>query len=263
MDKIKKISYEEIKEIAVESGFDLDMLLKDYYLTVILFIIQDVEGIYFKGGTALQKIFLNYARLSEDLDFTITRPLEEIKKEITARLKGSGLFHSITKDKDVEGFTRLIAHYKDFSNQDSEVFIDLNQKASLLLKPETHQIRHFYKELLPDFSFSTLARDEMVAEKISAAIKRNKPRDHYDIYRIFELKIPIRFDLAKKKCEQGGIEFNIIKIFNQAQKLKNRWDTDMIPLLPKKISFQEMIKKLAVNLKLKEEKEKLRDRKKH
>ena len=52
---------------------------KDYYLTLILYLIKDVNGIYFKGGTALNKIFLNHARLSEDIDFTLTINEKKIK----------------------------------------------------------------------------------------------------------------------------------------------------------------------------------------
>ena len=94
MDEIKKISYDETKEIAAEHGFDPDILLKDYYITTILYLIKDVEGIYFKDGTALQKIFLNYSRLSEDIDFTVTKNVKDTAKEINVDL-GAGVHFGI------------------------------------------------------------------------------------------------------------------------------------------------------------------------
>ena len=47
---------------------------------------------------------------------------------------------------------------------------------------------------------------------------------------------------------------------NQAKKLKNRWDEDMQGLLSEQITFQEIITSLAKHFKLKEEKEKLRQK---
>ena len=73
MDEIKRITEEEFDNVVSLHKFNKKLLLKDYFITIILFLIKDVEGIYFKGGTALNKIFLNHARLSEDIDFTITK----------------------------------------------------------------------------------------------------------------------------------------------------------------------------------------------
>lgn len=260
MDKIEKISRDKLMEIAADQGFNPDLMLKDYYITAMLFLIQEIKGIYFKGGTALQKIFLNYPRLSEDIDFTLTREIKEVIKEITGILENSSLFEKITKDKDVAGFTRLIAHYRGFSNEGGVVFIDLNKRAKLLTNPERHKIIHFYKGIIPEFSFNTLSKEEMIAEKIMAAIGRNKPRDHYDIYEIIKAGIPINIEMVKDKCKKAGAEFSIIKIFNQAKKLKNRWDQDTLPLIRKEVSFHEVMKTLSGYFKLKEEKEKLKNR---
>lgn len=258
MDEIKAISENTINNLSGEAGFNTKVLLKDYYITAILYLIKDIEGMYFKGGTSLQKIFLNYSRLSEDADFTLTRNIEEIKKRIISILEKSKLFEKITKDKDVKGFTRLIAHYKGFSNEGGVVFIDLNQRAKLLMKPEKHQPRHFYKGSIPQFSLNTLAKEELVAEKIAAAIGRNMPRDHFDIYRIIKEKMPINIDMVRKKCNQSNVEFNIIKMFNRAKKLKKRWNENLLPLLAKEVSFQEVMATLAKHFRLKEEKEKLK-----
>ena len=99
----------------------------------------------------------------------------------------------------------------------------------------------------------------MIAEKVAAAIGRNRPRDHFDIYMILNAKIPISMELVKEKCRQSKVEFNIIKMFNNASKLKHRWDKDLLPLLAEEISFEEVMKTLARHFKLKEEK----DRKKN
>jgi predicted nucleotidyltransferase component of viral defense system len=159
----------------------------------------------------------------------------------------------------VEGFLRIVIHYIDFDGRKDSVFIDLNKRAKLLLKPESHNIDHFYSPFIPEFSVKTLAKEEMIAEKVAATIGRNKPRDHFDVYRIIKARMPINLELVKKKCEESGDEFSIIKMFNNAKKLKNRWDRDMEALLSEPITFQEVIIFLSKHFKLKEEKDKLKE----
>ena len=254
MVEIKKLTNDEFNDLASKLPFNSIVLTKDYYVTAILYLIKDIEGIYLKGGTALQKIFLSYSRLSEDSDFTLTEDVEEVKEEIISIFEKSKLFEKTTKDKDVKGFTRLVVHYKGFSDEDGVVFIDLNQRAKLLMKPGNHQIKHFYKDSIPNFSLNVLAKEELIAEKIAAAIARNQPRDHYDIYKIIKEKMPINIEMVREKCKQSNVEFNIIKMFNKAKKLKKRWDEDLLPLLSEEVSFQEVMTTLAKYFRLKEEK---------
>ena len=151
MDKIQRISEDRIKEVTAVQGFNTTLITKDYYVTVILYLLRDMDGIYFKGGTALQKVFLNYSRLSEDVDFTVTGDIYKIKREITKAVETCGLFKKISQDKEVDDFLRLVVHYDNFSGEEDTVFIDLNKRAKLLKKPEKHKISHFYKEEMPDF----------------------------------------------------------------------------------------------------------------
>jgi len=253
MDEIKTISSLEFNVINSQHAFQRRLLVKDYYLTLILYLIRDLNGIYFKGGTALNKLFLNHSRLSEDIDFTLTRDPKEIKEEIRRAIDHSGCFLEITEGKNVDGFLRMIVRYKSELG-DGEIFIDLNKRATLLKKPEEHKVHHFYSPFIPEFSIKTLAKEEMIAEKLKAAIARNKPRDHYDIYMIIKNSLPINVQLAEEKCRGSGEEFSIIKMFNKANKLMSRWDKDMASLISEPITFQEVIRFLARHFKLKEEK---------
>ncbi|MFH1506247.1 MAG: nucleotidyl transferase AbiEii/AbiGii toxin family protein [archaeon] len=258
MDGIKELVPNYFGLLVVEKGFEEQLLVKDYYLTIILYLIKDIPGLFFKGGTALQKTLLNYARISEDIDFTLDRPIKEIRKEIEKTINDSQIFGKITPDKDVDGFLRLVVPYQTKFGKGS-IFIDLNERAKLLTKPEKHKMKSFYPNI-PEFGFPTLSLREMVAEKVAASIGRNKPRDHYDIYRLIKAKIPIDMKLVEKKCKQSNHEFSIIKMFNNAKKLKNRWDQDMIPLLAEEVTFQEVITTMAKYFKLKAEKELVKEK---
>ena len=59
MDTIKRINTDELRIIAQQKEFPQPLLTKDYYITVLLYLLRDMPGIYFKGGTALNKIFLD------------------------------------------------------------------------------------------------------------------------------------------------------------------------------------------------------------
>ncbi len=247
------LSLDELKIIADEQGFSLPLIEKDYLITHLLFLLKKIEGIYFKGGTALNKIFLEHARLSEDIDFSITRSVSSVEKDIRKALRNT-IFKEITHDKKVDKFIRLVVHYKLF-HEKGTIFIDLNERAQLILAPEKKEIKHFYEDI-PRFEINILNSEELIAEKMAAAIGRNKPRDHFDLYQIIKHKIPINTDLVKKKCLQSGHEFSIIKMFNNAKKLNKRWNEDLILLLKEEITFEEVMKTLAKHFKLKEEKKK-------
>ncbi|MFW6220500.1 MAG: nucleotidyl transferase AbiEii/AbiGii toxin family protein [Nanoarchaeota archaeon] len=258
MDKIKRLTNDEFTHISSQYTFNRNMLAKDYYITIILYLLKDVKGIYFKGGTALQKLFLNYSRLSEDIDYTITRNIDELKKEITKILINSNFFKHVREDKNVEGFIRLIFHYTNFDDKQDTIFIDLNKRSKLLEKPKIHNISHFYNKFIPNFYVNTLSKKEMFAEKLAATIGRNKPRDHFDIYMIIKSNQKLDLKLAKEKCKLSGYDFDIIKMFNKAKKLHKRWQEDMLPLLSNEIEYKEVIKTLARHFNLKSFKEELK-----
>jgi len=249
MDEIKNLSEDEFNLVAAENQFNRLMLIKDYCLTILLYYIKDVNGIYFKGGTALQKTILNHSRLSEDLDFTCTKPIDSILKEINSNLKNKKLFTQTEYDKSVKDFTRLIVNYSVFGIK-GKINIDLNKRAKLLEKPQKMKINSFYPNL-KTFEVKTLSLNELIAEKVTATIARNKPRDHYDLYKIIQNGYKIDFKLVKKKCIQTGTQFDIEKIFSKASKLYSRWNKDMNVLLKEKVDFKKILQNLAKEFKLK------------
>jgi predicted nucleotidyltransferase component of viral defense system len=253
MDETKKVDREFIADLVEKTSFNEELLTKDYYLTRILYLLKDTSGMYFKGGTALQKAFLNHARLSEDLDFTLTEDISKKEKEIRQLLENQDFVTNITRDKSVPQFIRMIVHYVSFRGENNTIFLDLNERGKLFTKSELYKISHFYPDI-PPFSFPCLSMEEMVAEKVAAAICRNKPRDHYDIYQIIKNKIPINMKIVEQKCKLSDHEFSIIKMFNNAKKLKKRWDEDLMPLLIEQVTFQEVMQTLAKHFNLKYEK---------
>ncbi|MBI2547823.1 nucleotidyl transferase AbiEii/AbiGii toxin family protein [Candidatus Woesearchaeota archaeon] len=236
------ISENKIHFIAGQQRKDPIMIEKDYFLTLFLYFIQDKSGIYFKGGTALNKIFLEQIRLSEDLDFTITIPMDNIKgivEEIISNNKN--IFTKLTYDKRVYGFTRYLLYYKSYFREEALLLLDFNKRAKLSLPPEKHPIPNFYELLI---TVNTLNKKELIAEKVCALINRNKARDYFDVYHIIKKGIPIDVGLVKEKSKLHHQEFDNFKIFNQANKVYRQWENDLSPLTTEAITFQEVMKTL-------------------
>src|SRR3989344_1186650 len=236
------ITLDELKIIADKKKLNIIILEKDYLVTYLLYLIKDIKNIYFKGGTALNKIFLNHKRLSEDLDFTVTEDIPKIEEKIKNKLKGT-IFNKISHDKRVDNFTRLVVHYKLF-HEKGVIYIDLNKRAKIYLKTDEYELKHFYKDYIPKFKVKTLNVKELIAEKITAIVLRYAPRDYYDFYNIVNKKLPIDMKLVKKKFKDNNEEYDINRILKRGDKIYNKWESDLLPLISTKVSFKKVIETL-------------------
>ena len=78
---------EAVISTAQRSGFLPNLIEKDYYCSLILNILfqDDETNLVFKGGTCLSKVYANFYRMSEDLDFII--PIEpQVSKNVRKQL---------------------------------------------------------------------------------------------------------------------------------------------------------------------------------
>ncbi|MFH1545586.1 MAG: nucleotidyl transferase AbiEii/AbiGii toxin family protein [archaeon] len=247
------ISKAKLQNIAAEKDFNLIYLEKDYFLTALLYLIKDIDGLYFKGGTALNKIVFNHTRLSEDLDFTCTAKISEVKEKIEEIVKENpGLFTRLGTDKENEKFTRIRVYYKSYFKEKEYVNVDLNSHAKIHLEPEKKQVKHFYKEI-PDFSITMLNQKELLAEKIRSLFQRNQPRDYFDAYQIISSKQKIDEKLVKQKLKEVGLNYDIDKIFKNAKKIYTKWEEET-SLTNKPITYKTAIAVIAKHFKYKEKK---------
>jgi len=120
----------------------------------------------------------------------------------------------------------------------------LNKRAKIYLKTEEHELKHFYKDYIPKFKVKTLNVKELIAEKITAIVLRYAPRDYYDFYNIVNKKLPIDMKLVKKKFKDNNEEYDINRIFKRGDKIYNKWESDLLPLISTKVSFKKVIETL-------------------
>jgi len=213
---------EEIRRISVKTQFSLRLLEKDYHLTRILHKISEkrIKDLVFKGGTCLNKCYLGFYRLSEDLDFVynqdvknqskiqikkilddLRRILFEILKELgleTNKELGKGWKMLTSKEGPKIVGLEVITKYNsllDGSLQTIKLEISFRKK---LIKPTIMKtIHHEFINSLgqpileEDVEIEVIDLIENFAEKFRALITRKNVaiRDIYDIYFILKNNI--------------------------------------------------------------------------
>ena len=62
---------------------------KDYFCSVLIeYLSESDTGLVFKGGTCLSRVYADFCRLSEDLDYVIPTPFQSKRPERSRRASG-------------------------------------------------------------------------------------------------------------------------------------------------------------------------------
>jgi len=255
---------ELIPVIAAQRKFRPAIVEKDYYLTVILNNIEALltDKIVFKGGTLLNKVHLNYHRLSDDLDFTYrstggldtrsqrSRAIEPIRDKMPEFLKALELKSPKANGEGFNNSTQYlfnIQYPSMITAKDENVKLEISLRQLPLEPPIRCNIKHFYQDpfsgdnLIPIHSVWALSFVEAVAEKLKAAIARRDVavRDYYDVWHIAETGFDffqdkfIRLFKAKLANDgyQGDFRYNFGLDAEQITLLDRQIHTDFLPVI--------------------------------
>jgi predicted nucleotidyltransferase component of viral defense system len=249
---------------AGELGLNAQLVEKDYYASLILdYLYEDKKTeLVFKGGTCLSKVYTEFYRLSEDLDFTISASPGTTRVERREKIKPvknrvafmpekvSGL----TVAKEFTGHhksTQYIAHaeYKSAIRDGGEkqnIKIEIGMREELIekarrVKAGTLLANPFTKK--PEYepiSLFALSFIETYAEKFRAALTRKEPaiRDYYDIfYAVKREKLNITDkklqNFVRKKLEVPGNEEIDISA-DRKMELEKQLEGQLKPVLRKR-----------------------------
>ena len=202
----KKILKDVIYYLSDEQGFVASVIEKDFHLTRILNRINEYlsTDIVFKGGTLLNKVYLNYHRLSEDLDFAYrgdtdlstrgkrSKVITPIREKIPEFLDMLGLTSDNPEGKGFNNSTQYLFNIQFqsvLSDKKENIKLEISLRQPPFLEPERVTIKHFFQDpftgedLIEQGKVLALSLEESVAEKLKAAISRISPaiRDYYDL----------------------------------------------------------------------------------
>jgi len=259
-DKLKDI----INFIADKQGFRPGIIERDYWLTRILNAVNEhlSRDIIFKGGTLLNKAYLNYHRLSEDLDFSYrndidvstrgkrSKAIASIRKKMLSFLSFLGLTSDDPEGKGFNNSTQYLFNLQYQSiimKREEGIKFEISLRQPSFLPPTTVQVKHFYQDpfsgddLFPQGSVLALSLEESVAEKLKAAISRLTPaiRDYYDLGHFikigFDFARPDLLKLVNKKLEldgyKGDYSYNLGLSDQAIEELKRISKSDLTPMI--------------------------------
>ena len=185
------------------------------------------EVLAFKGGTALRRCWFEDYRFSEDLDFTLTRPIafEEILaglNEIFAAIESACGLRIAFDREDRHGHQNSYTFYLRYQGPlpaPNDVKVDITINEVMCYPLQDRPIQRIYANFddLPDGpTVKVYAIEEIVVEKLLALSDRarNQPRDLYDLWylfgstnlRIAEMRAELDAKLALRQRVVAGME---------------------------------------------------------
>ena len=188
-----------------ETRFGARLVEKDYYCSLVLhdLLSMTMPAWAFKGGTCLSKVHSDFYRMSEDLDFAFSVPVDAPRaarsrtivpmKEHLVKL--SGRFSCFTVLEPLRGhnnstqYVGQIGYRSLMTGRDESIKVEFSVREPILepiahLPARTLLMDPFRRRpVLEPLTIPVLSRREAYAEKIRAALTRRDPaiRDFYDI----------------------------------------------------------------------------------
>lgn len=242
-----------LESISAKTSFPIRLLEKDYYLTLLLKDINEKldDKLVFKGGTCLNKIYFEYFRLSEDLDFTILLPsdkinrkirsdmMEKIKKGIKNYVELCGLNLDETQKpahNENKQYIYIVQYDSLITNSKENIKIEIGLRFNPYMPPKKLKIKHIFRnpftneELFEAGVILCLDLYELAAEKFRAAVTRKliAPRDFYDLN--YFIKTGFNFNskqfqqIAAKKLAEEGYNDEIKRYFINLGRTKEEID---------------------------------------
>jgi len=188
-----------------ESGFTQRLIEKDYYCSLILADCEPLfaDGLVFKGGTSLSKVHADFYRLSEDLDFAISIPINTRRsgrrqaaapvkshlEKITQRLPAVKVINPLNGHNECRQYEALLRYTSVVTGEPETVRVEVAIREPIIESTVScfgrTLIRHPVAKEMPDvrLSLRVLSLQETYAEKVRAALTRDPPaiRDIFDI----------------------------------------------------------------------------------
>jgi len=228
-----------LNQVAMQTGFLLPLVEKDYYITLLLSHLRELSpDLVFKGGTCLNKIYFSYYRLSEDLDFSMRLPEYTVtrgtRRKYIQKVKDNiepfaAQFDMRIENIELAGRNESRQYVYHFIYQSSVLPVEAKLKFEIGLRfnpicvPQENAVRHKFlhpftgQPLFDGGKVNCLALKELIAEKLRAGVIRETiaPRDFYDIDFVlrngFNLADPEVLNLFKKKLEEDNADTDLSK----------------------------------------------------
>lgn len=202
------------------------------------------QALVFRGGTALNKLFINPpSRYSEDIDF-VQQKAGPIGSTIDAIRETLHPWLGTPKWKMTQRSAKLIYPYETIENSPAKLKIEINttehfQVLPLRVTPFSVTSAWFTGKA----NIVTYEINELIATKLRALYQRRKGRDLFDLWYVVKhnlVDLDVVFDIFQKYCAYNKVTISgDAFISSLAQKRDNRdFKSDMKVLLPSKFEWR-------------------------
>jgi len=215
---------------AKETTFSPRLVEKDYFCTVLLDYLATVGNtVVFKGGTCLAKIHADFYRLSEDLDFVVSMPVDSSRSErskmatglkdivMPDRLPGFRVVEPLRGANNSTQYNAVIGYHSRIVGKEETIKVEVGLREPLLLPPEAGMAKTLLlnpsttKPMCEPLVLNCMSKREAFAEKFRAALSRREAavRDFFDLdYAVRQLGLQPEdrglIDLIRKKMAVPG-----------------------------------------------------------
>ena len=169
----------------------LEMVEQDLVISRVLICLYNHphirKALAFRGGTALNKLYINpAARYSEDIDLVqlISEPIGDTVKAIRSVLDD---WLGAPKSKLTKRSAKLIYRFSSVGTVGSKLKIEINTTEHFHIRPlklETHIIQSPWFQGKADIL--TYELEELMATKLCALYQRSKGRDLFDLWLVHQ-----------------------------------------------------------------------------
>lgn len=188
-----------------ETGFSARLVEKDYYCSILLHDLAPAfqRGLVFKGGTCLSKVYANFYRCSEDLDFVIPIKTQASRSErrtsidpfrdhltrLSERLLCFHIAEPLRGSNLSKQYNARYAYHSLVTGEDEFIKVEISMREPLLDPIEQRLARAMLidpfrnEPAMAPIAVNVMSIRETYAEKFRAALTRKEPaiRDFYDI----------------------------------------------------------------------------------
>jgi predicted nucleotidyltransferase component of viral defense system len=203
--KDEELFRQSLERTARDYGFAAELIEKDVFSSLVLAVLatNTPESVLFKGGTCLSKVYMDFYRLSEDLDFSITVPLESSRAERRRLMKPVqalcerlpeycpqlSVVDPMSGANQSRQYIQTLGYRSSITGGTARIKLEFGLREPILITPRlkpagTLLVNPLTGQLVfPSFSIRVMALDELWAEKIRAALCRREPalRDFFDL----------------------------------------------------------------------------------
>jgi predicted nucleotidyltransferase component of viral defense system len=201
------------------------------------------NALVFRGGTALNKLFINPpSRYSEDIDF-VQKNAEPIGQTIDAIREVLNPWLGEPKWKITKRSAKVMYKYESINKSSAKLKIEINTTEHFQVLPlRTANFAMESEWFTGKAQIVTYELNELMATKLRALYQRRKGRDLFDLWYVSTnnlIDLSRVFEIFERYCEYNDVKISGEEFIRNLERKKENRDfkADMNVLLPSKLGW--------------------------